>query len=264
MVRRKKIGIFIIFGSVVLASSLLIGYLISENSKYGLISSISAVFIGGNMLVGLYQLVSTDRNHTNIGLGEKQDQDSKQNEEDDSQETAKSNQIGPSKSLRPEQIQAQNELIRTAYDEFEENPFTFMLTYQASGVVEEVAEQINADKEIVSKVWQFCKDDEYFRKRGNSWRLAPKALYRAEELGVETRLDEDIQDKILNSLLQEYRDNPHHSPVGQETLLETIAGEKKTILQNLWFLCEKNYVEREGYIGGAWFEITKLGRRVAE
>jgi DNA-binding PadR family transcriptional regulator len=53
--------------------------------------------------------------------------------------------------------------------------------------------------------------------------------------------------------------------VGEEDIVKSVDQSQNKILQNLWFLCEKGYIEREGYIGGnAVYQITDRGRRYLE
>jgi predicted transcriptional regulator len=59
--------------------------------------------------------------------------------------------------------------------------------------------------------------------------------------------------------------DPHHPMVGEEDIVKSVDQSQNKILQNLWFLCEKGYIEREGYIGGnAVYQITDRGRRYLE
>lgn len=173
--------------------------------------------------------------------------------------------IGATSGLTPEQKQLQNELLKVAFDEFADEPFAFMVTYQAPHLIDEVADRSDADEDAVRTVWKFCRDDGFFRKRGNSWRMTPKAVFRAEELGLDVGLDDGVQEELLDALLQSYRDDPHRPKVGEGTLLEAVGQSQDGVLLNLWFLCEKGYVERESYVGGrAEYQITDRGRRYME
>jgi hypothetical protein len=259
-------GKFALVALAILAISLISGYYISRTYGFNPLLTISTIFTAGILLVGLFETVSTDEQPRpeirteNSGDSPEEIAESSSNSDEDS-----SQRIGSSAGLRPEQKQIQNELLQVAYQEFEQDPFSFMLTYQAPHLVEEVADRTNSEQDDVSHVWQFCKDDGFFRKRGNAWRMTPKAVFRAEELGEDVHLDDNIQEDLLNSLLQEYRNDPHRSRVSQNTLLNSFSHDREVIMQNMWYLCEKNYVERESYVGGnAEYEITGLGRRVAE
>lgn len=259
-------GKFALMALVILAVSIILGYIISKIFNFNPLLTVSTIFTAGILLVGLFETVSSDeRTRPEIRTENSEDSPEGSGESSSNSGENSSQRIGSSAGLRAEQKQIQNELLRVAFEEFEQDPFSFMLTYQAPHLVEEVVERTDSEQNDVSQVWQFCKDDGFFRKRGNAWRMTPKAVFRAEELEENLHLDDGIQEDILNSLLQEYRDDPHRSRVSQDTLLDSLSQSREVIMQNLWYLCEKNYVEREAYIGGnAEYEITGLGRRVIE
>lgn len=258
--KKKK---FLLMASVVLIFSIVVGYFISVEFGYNLLTVVSTISTIGILLGTLYSVFMANQKDDNPKQNSKQDTNSEKTES--STNDTESQQIGPSSGLRPKQKQAQNKLIQVAYKKFEENPFLFMLTYQGTELIQETAEQLDMDQDEVSKVWQFSKDDGFFRKRGNAWRMTPKSLFRVKELGQEIQLEDSIQEEILDSLFQEYRSSPNHAPVSQNTLLNSISQTRETILQNLWYLCEKNYIERNGYMGNkADYEITRLGRQVMD
>jgi len=186
-------------------------------------------------------------------------------QDESSQEQSSGFNIGPSSGLDTEQKDIQNEIIRVAYNEFEDQPFRFMLSHRASHLISEVADRTSVDEETVQSIWKFSRDDEFFRKRGRSWRMTPKALFRAEELGLDIKLSDEIQEELLDVLLQSYRSDPHHHRIRQESLIEDMEYPRASTLQNLWFLEEKGYIEREAYLGGnADVEISDRGRRYME
>lgn len=262
--RKRK---FAVTASTVLIFAIIVGYAVSSRLNYNLITTVSTIFTAGIFLAAIYGSFFAEGSSTTASneTSENTNVVSERDKPDSSSESGNSQQIGPTAGLRPEQKQVQNELIRVAYEEFEDNPFSFMVTYQAQGLVDEVSERLDVEQNDVSKVWKFCKDDEFFRKRGNAWRITPKAVFRAGELGENVDLENAVQEEILDTLLQEYRNDPHRSRVSQNTLLDAISQSRKVVLQNLWYLCEKRYVERAAYLGGnADYEITDLGRRVLE
>lgn len=261
MVRIGSKGQFVVTAFSILIFAIVVGYVISSRFGYNLIATISTVFTAGILLAGIYPAFFAEESSSS----ENTNAVSERNTSSSSSESGSSQQIGPTTGLRPEQKQIQNELIRAAYDRFEKNPFSFAVTPQAHRLVDDVSDRLDVNQSDVSEVWKFCKDDGFFRKLGNAWRITPKAVFRAEELGIEIELDDAIQEEILDNLLQEYRNDPHRSLVSQDTLLDVISESRKTVLQNLWYLSEKRYVEREAYLGGgANYEITDLGRRVLE
>jgi hypothetical protein len=258
---------FAVTAVVIFIFAIVSGYVISIQFNYSLIATVSTIFTAGIFLAAIYNSFFAERSSISVHNESFKNESaaSGQNTPDSSSELTNSQQLGPTSGLRPEQKQIQNELIKTSYKEFEENPFTFRLTHQGQRLVNEVSDRLDADQSEISKVWQFCKDSEFFRKRGNAWRITPKAVFRAEELGQNIQLDDGIQEEILDALLQEYRNDPYHSRVSQDTLLGAIPQSRKVVLQNLWYLCEKRYIEREAYLGGAAnYQITDLGRRILE
>lgn len=261
MVSLGKRGKFALIAFLVLIGALLVGYTISEIFNVNILLAVSTIFTGGILLAALYGELAEERTEPIKEPEEVSEEDEGSSE---SQEGSnRTERIGPTPGLRPHQIQIQNTLIEIAYEEFEENPFSFMVTHQAPQLIEEVANRTGSDTAEVRKVWKFCKDDELFRKRGNSWRITPKFVFRAQEIGLEVHLEDRVQDEILESLVQEYQNEPHHPQVSQETLLKAFDQDRSVILQNLWYLCEKDYLEREAFIGGnANYEITSFGRRM--
>ncbi len=156
-------------------------------------------------------------------------------------------------------------MILESYEYFAERPFSFVT---GRVIVSEINDKLdNINRGIIQKVWKISKDDGFFKKRGNGWRFTPKAYWRAEELGEETYIDEDIQNEILEVLLQNYRDDPVHPWVSRENLIGSLKYSEKEIDHNLWLLSEKKYVETQSYIdskssGYSKVKITSLGRDV--
>ena len=202
---------------------------------------------------------------SSVDEDESSDESQSDDQEGSSSKAGGPQRIGPTVGLQPEQKKIQNELIEIAFKEFTDKPFAFTLTYQAPRLISEVIERTNADEDAVQTVWKFCRDDEFFRKRGNSWRITPKAVFRAEELGLDVALNDALQEEILDTFLQAYQSDPHHPMVGEEDITKSMGQPRNEILQNLWFLSEKGYIEREAYIGGdAVYQITDHGRRYLE
>lgn len=174
--------------------------------------------------------------------------------------------------LSPDEKRVQNALIKKAYQDFSDDPFTFMITRGAPHLVQEIVEAVDrVDQETVEKVWRFSKDDGFFKRQpgGNSLRFTPKAVWRAKELGEEVRLDETVQDEILDVLLQAYRENPRGPKIDRDELIEAVGRDTDDIDHNLWLLEEKGYVETEAFLNardGGYdnVKITKLGREVTQ
>jgi hypothetical protein len=261
MVSIGQKGKFALVAFLVLIGALLFGYAISEIFNVNILLTVSTIFTGGILLAALYGELTEEPAEPDNSSEEvsETDEDSPSSQEG----STRTERIGPTSGLRPYQIQIQNTLIEIAYEEFEENPFSFMVTHQAPHLIAEVANRTGPDKTEVRKVWKFCRDDELFRKRGNSWRITPKFVFRAQEIGLAVHLDDTVQDEILDSLMQEYQNEPHRPQVSEQTLLDAFDQDNKIIIQNIWYLCEKDYLEREAFLGGnANYEITSFGRRM--
>lgn len=181
-------------------------------------------------------------------------------------------QVGATGGLSATERRVQNELIRRAYGQFSERPFTFWPSSQGEFLRSHLqAEFEDVDQEVIDRVWRFSKDDGFFKRRPGkrSLTITPTTLWRAEELGEDLLLDDAVQDEILDVLLQSYRSDPSYPRVNRDDLIEAVGHSHDIVDHNLWLLREKGYAETQAYInsssaGYSEVEITQLGRQVAE
>lgn len=255
MKQRTKYCIYFL----IILASVLIAYGISELTGYDTLTLI----LGMGGLASIISFIDNsirDQKPTPNDSSTPENNDSAESADESKQDT---NKIGATSGLNVEQKRIQDELIKVAYNEFVEEVPYYMLTYQAPQLVEKVAENTNTSEDEVSKVWQFTKDDEFFRQKGNSWRITPKAIFRAEEIGEQILLDESTQEDILDLLLLEYHESPTYAKVNKNELIEALDVEKDKALQNLWYLEQKRYVEADRYMGGrSDYSISDFGRKI--
>lgn len=251
---------FVVFLSVIL------GVVAGRYSNFHMIE----VIVGVNAIAGLvavvYQLSSNEQPHIgNVQREEQQESDTIDTETHSEDENERS-RIGASDGLTAEEQAVQNEMIRRDYRDFYENPVANFVYRQPS--VNGLSEDWEEDTETVRKVWRISTDDGFYDRKKNSWELSPKAVQRAEELGEDILLDENIQDEVLELLLENYRDNPMRPLVSRDTLIDALDCSENEIDHNIWLLKKKRYVETEAYIGDSRgyseVKITDLGRRVVE
>jgi len=252
--------------------ALLVAYLVATSTEFTLFQIAGVIGMLGS--VGIFTLqyhrLSADADQRedleSIGAAES---DSSRSTADRTESSTQ--RVSATDGLSPEERRVQNALIREAYQQFREEPFTFWPTSRGGRVVSPVKENFeDIDNDVVDRVWQFSKDDGFFKRRPGkkSWQLTPKALWRADVLGEEILLDDSVQEEILDVLLQAYRENPTHSRIDRDELLSAVGVDAGIVDQNLWLSREKGYVETHAYIGsGAGYsevEITKLGREVTQ
>lgn len=168
--------------------------------------------------------------------------------------------------------QVQNTLIKEAYMQFAEGPFRFQVMRSGHPLVEEVTDLFDdVEDEAIEKVWRFTRDDGFFTRQpgGNAWRLTPKAVWRAYELGEEILLNDDVQDEIMDVLLQAYREEPSYPRIDRDDLLAAVGFSEDEVDHNLWLLAEKGFMETQTYLNerDAGYDevgITQVGRDVTQ
>lgn len=177
----------------------------------------------------------------------------------------------PTSDLSPRELRVQNELIRMAFRSWRDTPLGFAIPWRGTHLIQKVGESLkNIDEAVVERIWKLTIDDGFFERApgGNVFHLTPKAIRRAEAIGEEHQLDENIRKEILDTLFQAYRENPSHSPVSRDELLKALARSETEVDQNVWLLQEKRYVETKSAMGisAGYFsvEITDLGRQTVQ
>lgn len=154
MDRVGKKSKFIATAFAVLIFAIIVGYAVSTRFNYNLLATVSTIFTAGIFLAAIYTafFVEEDSTSASTESSENTEEASETDTPNSSSASSSSEQIGPTAGLRLEQKQIQNELIKVAYEEFEENPFSFMVTYQAQRLVDEVSDRLNVEQSTVSKV----------------------------------------------------------------------------------------------------------------
>lgn len=251
----------LIAGSIV---SLIVAYAIASKSTFSIVQ-VAGVLV---MLTGIASLIQ--QHHQTVqqyqqSPDEEVDDQSGSNENDE--QSSDSSRVTATSGLSPTERRVQNELIQTTYRTFEDRPFTFTVNRQAPSLIEEVADTVDGvDRETVERVWQFTIDDEFFNRPpgGNSLQMTHKGVQRAEDLGEDVLLDDDVQDEIMEILFAAYREDPSRPRVGRDELMEALSFGEDVVDQNLWLLEEKGFVEVNTSMGGGYHavEITDLGRQV--
>lgn len=197
---------------------------------------------------------------------EKRESTSDSSENEDLDDSSSGQQVGAIEGSSATERRVQDELIREAYRQFAERPFTFWSSPQGEYLRNHLQDEFeDVDEEVIGRVWRFSKDDGFFKRRPGkrSLTVTPTALWQAEELDEDLLLDDAVQDEILDVLLQSY------PRVNRGNLIEAVGRSPDVGDHNLWLLREKEYVEIQAYInsddaGYSEVEITQLGRQVAE
>lgn len=254
---------------LVWVGSLLLAYAGAVSTQFSFVQF--AIVIGMLGSLGILTIQYYSQHSSRANEPSLQPVDTDVSDGDATDKTRKGTRVGATSGLTPEERRVQNQLIKTAFSSFRENPFTHIVSVQAPTLIQKVSEEMSdLDEETVEKVWRFTKDDGFFeRKPGKkSYSMTPKAVDRAVELGEETLLDESVQDEILDVLLQSYRENPTYPRINRDELIEAVGYPEDEIDHNLWLLREKGYVETKTYLGvEAGYrevEITQLGRKVTQ
>lgn len=246
--------------------SLILAYIVASQTTYSIVQAAGVLVMltsSGSLILQHHQ--TSQQSH------QLPREEVEEPSEPDESESSTSSRVTATSGLSPTERQVQNELIRTAYRTFTDNPFSFSVHRQAPHLVEDVAESVDGvDEETVQRVWQFSIDDGFFERPpgGNSLQMTPKGVRRAGELGEEILLDEAIRDEIMDVLLAAYRENPSHPLVGRGELIEAVGVDEEEVDHNVWLLEEKGFVETQTSIGvSAGYrevEITRLGREVTQ
>lgn len=255
---RWQAGLIVLF-------SVILGVVAGRYTKFHIIE----VILGVNAVAGLVAVVYQLSNNHEQPRSEETQQESEHDAVDAENENKNEQQktrIGPSNGLTAEERAVQNEMIRRDYRDFYENPVATFVHRQPT--VNGVSGDWEEDGDTIRKVWRISTDDGFYDKRKSSWELSPKAVQRAEELGEDILLDEEIQDEILEILLENYRDNPMRPAVSRDTLIKALDCSEDELDHNIWLLKKKRYVETETYLGDSRgyreVKITDLGRRILE
>lgn len=159
-------------------------------------------------------------------------------------------------------------ILTTAVEDWldQDNPFSDIVF--KDGVIDEVTEQLgdNVDRNDVEYVWKILTENGHFRKRGKSRRITAKEIDEAEKLGVDTPIDEEVQEGILRTLIEAERENVNHPEVSRDDLLAELDYDEDYIDYNLFYCRSKGWADVDVYISSKpweFAEITRFGRDIA-
>lgn len=136
-----------------------------------------------------------------------------------------------------------------------------------SDVITEATERLNGvDENEVEYQLTVLEEDWLIKRDGQSVQWGWKGLERYQELGGETNLDEDLQQRILETLLEEKKNDPNHPYVGKEELINRVGESEETVTENVWIQREVGNVELRQALGSDYVSvaITSSGRRTVE
>lgn len=252
---------------LIVVLSVILGIVVGQYTRYHMIE----VILGVNAVAGLVAVVyQLSNRHEQPRYEEIQQEEESENGVINMKNQNKNEQqrsrIGSSNGLTAEERAVQNEMIRRDYRNFYQNPVANAILRQPT--VNGVSGDWEEDGDTIRKVWRISTDDGFYDKRKNSWELSPKAVERAEELGEDILINEEIQNEILGILIENYRDNPMRPAVSRDMLIKALDCSEDELDLNIWFLKKKRYVETEAYLGDSRgyreVKITDLGRRILE
>lgn len=157
-------------------------------------------------------------------------------------------------------------IITTAVEDWlnGSNPFSDIVF--KDGIVEKVVSELEdeVDSNDVEYVWKLMTEEGFFRKRGNSRRITAKEIDAAQELGVSTPLDSQIQREVLKVLKDAEREDVNNPEVDRDELLERLDHDSEAIDFNVFYCKSKGWAEVKSFIEEdpwRWAEITRYGRK---
>lgn len=170
--------------------------------------------------------------------------------------------------MNEQDSEIRDEIVITAVEDWleQDNPFSDIVFQD--GLVEKVTERLGdtVDRNDVEYVWKLLTEKGYFRKRGKSRRITAKEIDEAEELGVDTPMEEKVQKEILRLLAEAERENVSHPEVAREDLITELDYEEDIIDYNLFYCRSKGWADVDVYISSnpwEFAEITRFGRDLA-
>jgi Mn-dependent DtxR family transcriptional regulator len=245
---------------LVLLLSAIIAGLGAQYTRFSFLQIMILADIVGGIIISIYQINDGDTQSQSTDDAEVPAEAGTSGSAEDTTKTP------PSDGLTAEQRQIQNEIIRRAYDRFDDNPYGAI--FHRSSFIDEISNELDVSEESVQKVWKITRDDGFFKKRGSSIHITQLGLDRAEALGEDLLIDDAIQDDILDILDEEYREDPHRPKITRDQLIEAMDCSSDAVDHNVWLLDEKGYIEKQTYMGDSRgyqsVQITNLGRRVLE
>lgn len=155
-------------------------------------------------------------------------------------------------------------LIR-AYEQWVDgNPFSDIIhrEFLLNDLEDELDREIDAND--VKYTWKLMTENGFFRQRGKSRRIWPKEVDKVEALGIETKMDQSLQQEILAVLTDAERQNVDHPEVSREELLSMLDAAEEVVDKNVWYVGRAGLAEVATYISAEpWHsvEIQPVGRQ---
>lgn len=164
-------------------------------------------------------------------------------------------------------LRIKEEILKTAVEEWLEQRNPFSDTVFMEAIMDEVLERMadNVERNDVEYVWKLMTEDGYFRKRGRSRRITAKEIDEAQELGIDTPLNPDVQEAILQVLAEVERADVSHPEVSRDDLIQRLDYDETEIDYNLFYCRSKGWADVGVYISNnPWehAEITRFGRDI--
>lgn len=170
-------------------------------------------------------------------------------------------------SMNENDLRIKEEILKTSVGEWLEQRNPFSDTVFKEAIMDEVLERIGDDVERndVEYVWKLMTEDGYFRKRGRSRRITAKEIDEAQELGIDTPLNPDVQEAILQVLAEVERADVSHPEVSRDDLIQRLDYDEAEVDYNLFYCRSKGWADVGVYISNnPWehAEITRFGRDI--
>lgn len=170
-------------------------------------------------------------------------------------------------SMNEKDLRIKEEILKTAVEGWleQQNPFSDIVFKES--LIDEVLERVGDDveKNDVEYVWKLMTEDGYFRKRGRSRRITAKEIDEAEKMGINTPLNPEVQEEILQALAEAERADVSHPEVSRDDLIQSLDYDEEEIDYNLYYCRSKGWVDVGVYISNnPWehAEITRFGRDI--
>jgi len=167
--------------------------------------------------------------------------------------------------MQERETEIRETIVRTAVQNWQDgsNPFSDIVF--KDGLVDDVLQRLDSDvdRNDVEYVWKLMVEEGYFRKRGSARRITAKEIDEAAELGVDTKLDSQLQDDILEILKEAERNDVNNPEVEREELLGQLDADPEAVDYNVFYCNSKGWIDVKTFIEESpwrWAEITRLGR----
>lgn len=165
-------------------------------------------------------------------------------------------------------MSSQEELEKTILDVIYKSSDSLISSYLSrNGVIQDVLERReDINKTDVEYQLAVLEEDGLVQRDKGTVQMGWRGLERYEELGGTTNLDEELQEEILESLLDEKKSDPKHPYKAKEDLIADLEIGEEIVTENVWILREVGYVELRQALGSDYLAaaITEMGRRTLE